>query len=96
MNLKKSQLCAIVDKIIEGNKNTDGQSLLVVTSCEVRKEAYEDFDTYAKVKGFSKVEIWGESILTSKLHQEKYLFFQFRCCFINSFFQTFFEENDFV
>lgn len=71
-NLKKSQLCAIVDKIIEGNKNTDGQSLLVVTSCEVRKEAYEDFDTYAKVKGFSKVEIWGESILTSKLHQEKY------------------------
>lgn len=71
-NLKKSQLCAIVDKIIEGNKDTDGQSLLVVTSCEVRKEAYEDFDTYANVKGFSKVEIWGESILTSKLHQEKY------------------------
>lgn len=71
-NLKKSQLRAIVDKIIEGNKSTDGQSLLVVTSCEVRKEAHEDFKTYAKVKGFSKAEIWGESILTSKLHQEKY------------------------
>ena len=71
-NLKKSQLRAIVDKIIEGNKDTDGQSLLVVSSCEVRKEAHEDFKTYAKVKGFSKAEIWGESILTSKLHQEKY------------------------
>ena len=71
-NLKKSQLRAIVDKIIEGNKDTDGQNLLVVSSCEVRKEAHEDFKTYAKVKGFSKAEIWGESILTSKLHQEKY------------------------
>ena len=44
----------------------------MLTSCDVSKKAQEDFETYAKRKGFSKTIIIGRTLLDCKLHQEKY------------------------
>lgn len=69
--INKSELCKIVDRIIKGNNNTEGQVLLVITSCNVSKNAYESYETYAKDKGFSKAQIYDRTRLDSILHLEK-------------------------
>lgn len=72
-HLSTSDLHKIVDRIIEGNNDTEGQAILVVTSCDVSKKAYEDFEIYAHKKGFSKANIIGRIDLDSKLHKEPYI-----------------------
>lgn len=71
-HLSTSDLYKIVDRIIKGKNFFEGQSLFVITSCDVSKKAQEDFETYAKGKGFSKTIIIGRTLLDCKLHQEKY------------------------
>lgn len=71
-HLSTSDLYKIVDRIIKGKNYFEGQSLFVITSCDVSKKAQEDFETYAKGKGFSKTIIIGRTLLDCKLHQEKY------------------------
>lgn len=71
-HLSTSDLYKIVDRIIKGKNNFEGQSLFVITSCDVSKKAHEDFETYAKEKGFSKTIVIGRTLLDCKLHQEKY------------------------
>lgn len=70
--LSKSELLKIVDRIISGNNNYRGQTIKVVTSCDVTKDSQETFEKYAKDKGFDKAFIVGRTSLDSKLHLEKY------------------------
>lgn len=70
--LSKSELLNIVDRIISGNSNYQGQIIKVVTSCDVTKESYEAFENYAIKKGFGKASIIGRTSLDSQLHLEKY------------------------
>lgn len=70
--LSKSELLNIVDRIISGNSNYQGQIIKVVTSCDVTKESYEAYENYAIEKGFGKASIIGRTSLDSQLHLEKY------------------------
>ena len=70
--LSKSELFKIVDRIISGNNNYQGQIIRVVTSCDFTKESYEAFEKYAIDKGFDKASIIGRTSLDSLLHLEKY------------------------
>lgn len=70
--LSKSELLMIVDRIISGYNNYQGQIIKVVTSCDVTKESYEAFEKYAIDKGFTKAFIVGRTLLDSQLHLEKY------------------------
>ena len=70
--LPKSELLKIVDRIISGYNNYQGQIIKVVTSCDVTKESYEAFEKYAIDKGFTKAFIVGRTLLDSQLHLEKY------------------------
>lgn len=70
--LTKSELLKIVDRIISGNNNYQGQIIKVVTSCDITKESYEAFEKYALDKGFDKAFIIGRTLLDSLLHLEKY------------------------
>lgn len=70
--LSKSELLRIVDRIISGNNNYQGQIIKVVTSCDVSKESYEAFEKHAIDKGFDKAFIVGRTSLDSQLHLEKY------------------------
>lgn len=69
--LTKSELIKIVDRIISGYNNYQGQIIKVVTSCDVTKESYETFEKYAIGKGFYKALIVGRTSLDSQLHLEK-------------------------
>ena len=72
-SLSLSELKGIVDRIVECYSNDyQGNVLTVVTSCDVRKEAYEGFEKYALSKGFSKALFYGQVYLDSILHLEKY------------------------
>ena len=71
-NLTRSNLLEIVDKIINGNNDILGNVILVVAACDVRKKAYEDFESYAKEKGFSKAMLIGRTDLYVDLHREEY------------------------
>lgn len=77
--LPESELRKIVNRIIEGNNDYKGQVLVVVTSCDVTKKAYENFEAYAKEKGFLEVNIIGKTSLDSLLHHEKYQLIKERC-----------------
>lgn len=71
-SLTKSELFKIVDRIISGQNCYQGQVIMVVTSCDVTREAYEAFEEYAKSKGFNKASIIGRTDLDSILHLVKY------------------------
>jgi hypothetical protein len=70
--LTKAELIKIVDRIISGYNNYQGQIIKVVTSCDVTKESQEAFEKYAIDKGFDKAFIIGRTLLDSQLHLEKY------------------------
>ena len=70
--LSTSDLYKIVDRISEGRNDIKGQVLLVMTSCDVTKKAYENYESYAIAKGFSKAKIIGRVLLDSRLHTDEY------------------------
>ncbi|MGN8653063.1 hypothetical protein [Segatella copri] len=76
--LTRSDLLKIVDKIVNGNNDILGNVILVVAACDVRKKAYEDFETYAKEKGFSKAMLIESTDLDIDLHREEYKFIKDR------------------
>lgn len=76
--LTRSDLLEIVDKIVNGNNDILGNVILVVAACDVRKKAYEDFETYAKEKGFSKAMLIESTDLDIDLHREEYKFIKDR------------------
>ena len=70
--LTKSELKKIVNKIVDNNISYQGQIIEVVASCELSRKTHEDFEQYAKEKGFSNALFRGAIYLEEKLSHKGY------------------------
>ena len=77
-DINKSQLEGIVDDFLKANKEIPDKYVLII-ACDVSRDAFENFQNYAKSKGIPTVDIYTASILESILYAYHpdllYLFF---------------------
>jgi len=77
-DISKSELCKILDDFLE-NKNAVPDVYLLMVACDVSRDSYEEFQKYAKQKGFLSVDIWTAANLEAELYARRpdllYVFF---------------------
>lgn len=66
--LSAAALKKIVDRIIKDSSDYREHTILVISSCEITKKAYDAFEHYALEKGFGKVLFKGKGLLDAELH----------------------------
>lgn len=67
-----AELKKIVDRIIEGNNDYQGNVISVVAACDISKDAREGYESYALNKGFVKASFIGQRELDDILHLERF------------------------
>lgn len=67
-NLSAAPLKRIVDRIIKDSVDYHGHTIIVVSSCEITKQANDAFEQYALEKGFGKALFKGRGLLDAELH----------------------------
>ena len=69
-SISLKQTKSVVDKIINGNKNTNDCIILLVVACDISKTTSEEFKKYSKDKGFKDAEIWSSIRLEAELYNK--------------------------
>lgn len=64
-----AQLKAIVDDVVKNNKTLPDQ-YIVIASCDISRDIFEQFQEYSKSKGLKKVDIITASILETMLYSK--------------------------
>lgn len=66
--LSAAPLKRIIDRIIKDAVDYQGHTIVVVTSCEITKQAHDAYEQYALEKGFGKALFKGRGLIDAELH----------------------------